>query len=296
VAVSNVSNQKTIQEIIDSTSKKAKERKTGELGKDDFLNLLVTQLRYQDPMNPVDDKEFIGQMAQFSSLEQMQNMNNSITASKAFDMIGKMVKANIQDDATLETKLVEGRVESVKIDGGKTFVVINGKEVPVEKVTNVTDGYDTFNDSNISQYTGLIGFEAKGAVYDVETGDLISVEGTVKQIQKGRYENYAVMDGVRVHVSAVNTDEASTDPDFRKNYLEVNKGKEVSLIVSDGYGKEVPVTGILNSYSITPEGRITAVLDELYVSVDSIHNIKEKVQEDMAGGKTVQEETEEDES
>lgn len=292
MAVNSVNQQKTIQEIIDRTSTKAKERKTGELGKDDFLNLLVTQLRYQDPMNPVDDKEFIAQMAQFSALEQMQNMNSSITSTKAFNMIGKLVKANVQDDVTLETELVEGPVESVKIDAGKTYVIVNGREVPVERVIYVSDEYDIFSDSgNISKYTGLIGFEAKGAVYDAETGALIGVEGTVKQIQKGVYENYAVMDGVKVYVSAVDTGKTSSDPDFRKNYLEANKGQKVSLTISDGYGKEVPVTGVLNSYTITPEGRITAILDELNVPVDSIHNIKEKAQEDGAGSQTAQDET-----
>ena len=48
------------------------------LGKDAFLRLLTTQLRYQDPMNPVDDQDFIAQMAQFSALEQMQNLTTTM--------------------------------------------------------------------------------------------------------------------------------------------------------------------------------------------------------------------------
>jgi flagellar basal-body rod modification protein FlgD len=110
-----VTNTKTLQQIIDETSERAQERKTGELDKDAFINLLVTQLRYQDPLNPVNDKEFIGQMAQFSALEQMQNLNASFSSTKAFSLIGKRIRANVIDNATKGTRIVEGNVSAVKI-------------------------------------------------------------------------------------------------------------------------------------------------------------------------------------
>ncbi|MGC4085794.1 MAG: flagellar hook capping FlgD N-terminal domain-containing protein [Vicinamibacterales bacterium] len=54
------------------------------LGKDAFLNLLVTQLQHQDPTKPMDDTAFLAQLAQFSSLEQLQQMNQSLTTISQF--------------------------------------------------------------------------------------------------------------------------------------------------------------------------------------------------------------------
>ncbi|MBP2026401.1 flagellar basal-body rod modification protein FlgD [Acetoanaerobium pronyense] len=65
------------QTMLEDLNKPKTVNKNGDLGKDAFLQLLVTQLQNQDPLEPVDDKEFISQMAQFSSLEQMQNLNAS---------------------------------------------------------------------------------------------------------------------------------------------------------------------------------------------------------------------------
>ncbi len=276
MAVGGISDYKTIEQIIQSTKASQEDtRKTGgDLGKNDFLNLLVTQLRYQDPLEPTDDKEFIAQMAQFSALEQMQNLNGVMGNSQAFSLIGKDVTASITDPKTFEVKNVTGLVSTVKVSSGKTYLVINGQQVEASKVIEVNDNIYNTN-SNLSAYTNLIGFKVKGAVYDNSNGDYIYLSGNVKEIQKGAHEDYAVMDDVEVTVASV-TGSTSTDPSFMKNYLETNMGKEVKLTIKDpASGYKVPVTATLKGYSVDENSRkVTAVLDDLYVSVYSVSNIK----------------------
>jgi flagellar basal-body rod modification protein FlgD len=85
-----------------------------ELGKDDFLKLLITQLSHQDPTQPLEDREFVAQMAQFSTLEQMTNMTGELSKvlgllarSQAVALLGKTVE--IADGQASIT----GRVEAI---------------------------------------------------------------------------------------------------------------------------------------------------------------------------------------
>jgi flagellar basal-body rod modification protein FlgD len=109
------------------------------LGKDDFLKLLVTQLQHQDPMNPVDDKDFMGQMAQFTSVEQLTNMASSIklmnTASQSTQsiaLIGKTVSWKKEDGTS-----GEGVAQSVSFADGKISITVGDAQIAPNEIESV---------------------------------------------------------------------------------------------------------------------------------------------------------------
>ncbi|MCL2352574.1 MAG: flagellar hook capping protein [Firmicutes bacterium] len=110
----------------------------GILDKDAFLSLLITQLKYQDPMNPMEDTQFVAQMAQFASLEQMQNMNKSMSLSQGFALIGRHVSGSFKDGAGPASE-VSGVAQGVSVKNGEVYVNVNGSEVPIGSITDVSD-------------------------------------------------------------------------------------------------------------------------------------------------------------
>lgn len=126
MAVNSVSGTTTTQTTKSTTSG------TDALGKDDFLKLLVTQLSHQDPMKPMEDQEFIAQMAQFSSLEQMKNMSSATQISQAAAMIGKEISWG-DDGGNLQT----GVVGSVKISNGEASLVVGDLNIELSKVLSI---------------------------------------------------------------------------------------------------------------------------------------------------------------
>ncbi|MCP1458980.1 flagellar hook assembly protein FlgD [Bacillus amyloliquefaciens] len=113
------------------------------LGKDEFLKILMTQVQNQDPLNPVDDKEFISQMATFSSLEQMMNMNTTMTKfvenQDPFTMYVNWIGKNVTFSDS-DGKDQTSPVNSVKHSNGNYVLVLeNGKEVSPWNVTAVSE-------------------------------------------------------------------------------------------------------------------------------------------------------------
>lgn len=172
---------------------KASTSAKNELGKDAFLQLLVTQLRYQDPLNPTDDKEFLAQMAQFTSLEQMQNMNRSFEATKAFALLGKEIQATVTNEQTSQTETVQGKVEYVKMKNGEPYLVVEGKEIPASKVEIVTESEIIGTDDQITNAFELIGKVVQFARKNPESNETEYIEGKVQHINMKADKPYVVI-------------------------------------------------------------------------------------------------------
>ncbi len=108
--------------------------------KNQFLLLLVEELKNQDPTAPTDEKQTLSQLAQFSSLEQMQNLNQTLTASSGFGqvaqsaaLIGKTVST-----ATADTDGISGVVSSVTFLNGKSYLHVGSQDIDASSVTTVS--------------------------------------------------------------------------------------------------------------------------------------------------------------
>lgn len=126
------------------------------LGKDDFMSLMLTQIRHQDPLEPKDNTESIAQLAQFSSLEQMQNVATGITEvlgainagnkAAALSMIGKYAEGfeMIEDDTgSAKQEFVLGQVKGVDFTTAEPTIVLQVGDrtlrLPQNQVTGVAD-------------------------------------------------------------------------------------------------------------------------------------------------------------
>lgn len=134
---------------------KQNERKTGQrtLDQDAFLKILITQLQNQDPSKPMEDKEFISQMANFSSLEQMTQMNKTMTSfiemqkDNSFfahsQLIGKQIKfEQVVSNTEGDTKVreVDDVVKAVKFQNGKSKLVLeSGETIDTIQVVQVSN-------------------------------------------------------------------------------------------------------------------------------------------------------------
>lgn len=151
-----------------TTEKPVKTRGSSELGKEEFLQLLVCQLQNQDPLNPQSDQEFVAQLAQFSALEQMTNMSATLTNTSAYGLVGKEVIVSHKDSAG-NVKEVRGTVDYVEMQNGDAKLSINGELYSMDDLVQVMDSFYA-----IKEY--LPSVEEQEIAYDLSNPSLSNIK------------------------------------------------------------------------------------------------------------------------
>ncbi len=181
--VKAIRNNSAADFVSKTKTQQTKEHQTN-MGKDQFLKLLVTQLQNQDPTSPQENTEFIAQMAQFSSLEAMNNMASSFTQNQTFSMVGKGVVGVVIDTEGAQTQHI-GVVDSAGMENAKPYVMVAGSKIWSENVQQVFDPSVVKGDAqNLLASAALVGKYAAAE---------ISIDGTATKIQ-GKVDGMTVED------------------------------------------------------------------------------------------------------
>lgn len=239
-----------------------------DLGKDAFMQLLVTQLRYQDPLNPMDNQAFMAQMAQFSALEHMMNMSQSLDRSNTHALIGKVVEATYKDPASNQLEPVVGKVDGVVTRNNQHFLLVNGKEIELKDVQSVIDP-SLISDTDVTSGFELIGKTVQASLKDKETGKDFMYEGEVQQI---------VMKAGKPHVVIGVGEKAVTiSVDGVKNVIEkpTITGKHAKGTITDEDGTVTTIEGTVE-YLLVIEGKIQVCIDGTLIPFDQIETVSKK--------------------
>lgn len=145
---------------IQKGQEKAVNGASQEMGQDAFLLLMMEQLKYQDPLEPVGNTEFLAQQAAFTQVSELQKLNDAISTNsqvtQACAFIGKTVALSDPNDAT---KTINGEVTAVTFTGGSAQLMVNGKEYPLGYVLAVTQtpttGESTGTENNTNTNTNV---------------------------------------------------------------------------------------------------------------------------------------------
>ena len=138
-AIAEIKDGKVVESATASSLAKSSEKKSeSTVDKEAFLQLLVAQMKYQDPLEPTSNTEYISQYATFSELEQMQNMSATLELSRASTLVGQTVLMKVTDSSG-NTTTVQGNVDYVVYENNKAFLSINGELYSLDDLDTVAD-------------------------------------------------------------------------------------------------------------------------------------------------------------
>lgn len=188
-----------------TTSAQKETRGTNDLGKDAFLQLLVAEMKNQDPLEPTTNTEWISQLATFSQLEELQSLTGTTEKTQIFSLIGKQVTVSTTD-ANGKTHLKSGTVDYVSTQGGETKFSVNGSLYSMENLYSVVDK-DYYYEQNQPKVPKEVDFKFDGddpqdLIFDVDMGkDIAKANDVALTIGNTVLSNqYAFLSGDKVVV------------------------------------------------------------------------------------------------
>ena len=137
--VANIVNGEIQKNGVAASEAKNNTTKSGDLDKEAFLQLLVTQMKYQDPLEPTDNTEYVSQLATFSELEQMTNLVASSDLTRASQLVGQYVTIKDTNENTGEETIIGGKVDYVTVENGKGYLNIGDGKYSIDKLDSVVD-------------------------------------------------------------------------------------------------------------------------------------------------------------
>lgn len=165
--IAQVVDGKIVESTTQESLKNSKKASGNTLDKEAFLQLLVAQMKYQDPMEPTSNTESVSQYAQFAQVETMQNMSANMDLQRATSLVGQEVHIKTTG-ASGETTLLTGRVDYVIYENGTPYLVVNEGMYSLDDLYTVSDkeyitAYDkaTTLVNGINQLPALNGISAK---------------------------------------------------------------------------------------------------------------------------------------
>ncbi len=133
--IQQVENGQIVQDTSEASGSGSKKKNVGnEMGQDQFLQLLVAQMQYQDPLEPTSNTEWVAQMATFSMVESLNNMQQEFAKQSANSLVGKYVLINDGDNG-----FVKGKVDYITKEDGKTKLCVNDKLYDIDKLDTVVE-------------------------------------------------------------------------------------------------------------------------------------------------------------
>ncbi len=251
---------------------------------DDFLNLMVAQLQNQDFMNPVDDTQYVTQLAQFATMQQMQELAEYQKTNYAISLVGKNITAakfGVSGDLIKET----GVIQKVSLVDNSYEVTVNGKNFTLDQIMEINEnkantGSNTNTGLDTDKQAYLLSLMGKNVEVKTtdEDGKTVNVQGIVNKVssEDGKYQvqigdKWYALDNV-ISVDGEEPD-VELDPD-KVSELAAMVGKEVTVKIKDEDGDPAEKTGRVTKIS-TKGGEYRLMIGDEWYLMSDVVNVRE---------------------